>query len=398
MPMSGVVRRVAPLVRPPAAQLFRAALALLTPALVYDLDGLRRSVATLVEDVGEVGTLNLALKACHTPSVLAELASLGLGADVASIGEYRLARAAGFTRITATGPSFTTADAAELRAGGVVLDASSVEQLERLCRAFPGSPVGVRLRVPLPDDIERDATTFGRVSRFGVEATDPRWHAVLARWGCPLVRLHMHTGQMTPEHLLHKTRYALAVAEAFPSVDTIDLGGGFFSLYASRGRAIAGMRTVGREVQTWRARTGRPMALQFEPGGGILGPHGFLFVSVLSVERDHPAFGADVVTVDASAWNLAPWHRPEVLFADPDVAGAGARRTLVAGNTLYENDFFGADVRGALTAFDLPACAAGDRLVLTAAGAYTMTNSRRFNRIDPPAEHAWSDGSLRSLA
>nr|BFE50947.1 hypothetical protein GCM10017745_43740 [Saccharothrix mutabilis subsp. capreolus] len=289
MPMSGVVRRVAPLVRPPAAQLFRAALALPTPALVYDLDGLRRSVATLVEDVGGVGALNLAVKACHTPSVLAELASLGLGADVASIGEYRLARAAGFDG-SPPGPSFTTADAVELRAGGVVLDASSVEQLERLCRTFPGSPVGVRLRVPLPDDIERDATTFGRVSRFGVEATDPRWHAVLARWGCPLVRLHMHTGQMTPEHLLHKTRYALAVAEAFPSVDTLDLGGGFFSLYASRGgpsRACA--RSAGRSRRGARGPGGDGAAVRTRRRD--LGPHGFLFVSVLSVERDHRRSG-----------------------------------------------------------------------------------------------------------
>nr|BFE50948.1 hypothetical protein GCM10017745_43750 [Saccharothrix mutabilis subsp. capreolus] len=43
------------------------------------------------------------------------------------------------------------------------------------------------------------------------------------------------------------------------------------------------------------------------------------------------------------------------------------RRTLVAGNTLYENDFFGTDVRGAVPAFDLRRARRGDRLVLTAA-------------------------------
>lgn len=399
MTSSGVARRVPPLVRPPDAQLFRGALALPTPALVYDFDGLRRSIATLAEDVSVIGgaQLNLALKACHTPGVLKELAGLGLGADVASIGEYRLARNAGFTRITATGPSFSLSDAEELRRDGVVVDASSFEQLELLCRAFPGEPAGLRVRVPLPEEIEREHSSFGALSRFGVLMTDPRLHVLLAETGTPLTRVHTHTGQMSPEHLVFKTRYLLAVAEAFPALSTIDLGGGFFSLYASRSRAIAALTTVARMVDQWRERTGREMTVQFEPGAGVLGPHGFLFVSVLSVEHDHPGFGADVVTVDASAWNLAPWHRPEVLLADPEAVRTGSRPTLLAGNTLYENDFFGTDVSGTRTTFDAPACVAGDRLVLTASGAYTLTNSRRFNRIDPPAEFAYEGGTIRSV-
>ncbi|AGZ41951.1 diaminopimelate decarboxylase family protein [Actinoplanes friuliensis] len=391
---------VPPLVRFPDTAIFRHALELPTPALVYDLKGLRHSVGLLVADVATVAgaQLNVALKACHTVGVLSELAALGLGADVASLGEYNLARAAGFTRITATGPAFTIADAEKLRADGVLVDASSYEQLEALCAAFPGEPVGVRLRVPLPEAIENEHSTFGAQSRFGLLATDPRLHDLLGRTGNPLVRLHTHTGQMTAEHLVHKTRYLLAVAEAFPDLHTIDLGGGFFSLYAQRSAALGALAAVDRILRQWCERTGRAMTLQFEPGGGVLGPHGYLFVSVLSSERDHPAFGADVVTVDASAWNYAPWHRPVVLPADPDATPGEGRATLLAGNTLYENDFFGTDVRGRRSTFDLAPCTPGDRLVLTASGAYTSTNKRWFNRIEPPAEWAYDGTGIRPVS
>ncbi|WP_433728177.1 hypothetical protein ACQP2Y_14275 [Actinoplanes sp. CA-051413] len=393
-------RPVPPLVRFPDAAMFRYALELPTPSLVYDLKGLRHSVGMLAADVATVhgAQLNVALKACHTIGILSELAGLGLGADVASVGEYELARAAGFARITATGPAFSIADAEKLRADGVLVDASSYEQLDALCAAFPGEPVGVRLRVPLPDEIENEHSTFGGQSRFGLLATDPRLHELLGRTGNPLVRLHTHTGQMSAAHLIFKTRYLLAVAEAFPSLHTIDLGGGFFSLYAQRSAALAALATVDRTVRQWRERTGRPMTLQFEPGGGVLGPHGYLFVSVLSAERDHPAFAADVVTVDASAWNYAPWHRPAVLPADPDATPGEVRATLLAGNTLYENDFFGTDVRGRRSTFDLGPCAVGDRLVLTASGAYTSTNRRWFNRLEPPGEYAYDGTGIRPVS
>ncbi|GAA3018359.1 diaminopimelate decarboxylase [Kitasatospora albolonga] len=388
-----------PLIGAPGEGLLARLAGLPSPALLYDLDNLRRSVELLRADVEGVGPaeLNLALKACHTPRVLTFLASLGLGADVASVGELTLAVLAGFRRITATGPSFRADDLPLLAEHGVVPDASSVEQLDEFCTARPGGPVGLRLRVPLPEAIEDGSTTFGAGSRFGVYATDPRIGAVLERTGCRLTRLHTHTGQMTPRHLRYKLRYLLAVAASYPDVEEIDLGGGFFSLYTDRLRTLRTWQQVAEDLADFTRRTGRTVRLQFEPGGAVLAPHGYLVTTVRSAERDHPHFKADVLTVDCSAWNFAPWHRPQLIPLTGPREDEELRPTLLAGDTLYENDFFGTDVLGRRSPAPLPALRAGDRVVLTASGAYTRTNSRRFNLLPLPAEYALADGKVEEL-
>ena len=389
----------ASLVAPPAAELLDLLGTLPSPALLYDFDGLARSMDILMTDLASVGNaqLNMALKACHTPRVLAFLASLGLGADVASPGELELAATAGFPRITATGPSFTVADLPALRRHGVLLDASSIEQFTAVAEADPGSDLGIRLRVPLPPAIEDGRTTFGTGSRFGVLATDRRIRAVLERTGGRLTRLHTHTGQMTPQHLRYKVRYLLTVAEAYTDVAEIDLGGGFFSLYHRRDQALQAWSDVRTHLEDFTRRTGRTIRIQVEPGGAILAPHGYLVTTVSAAEPGHSAFDADLLTVDASAWNFAPWHKPQVIPLTEARDDEELRPTLVAGNTLYENDFFGNDVLGNKFTYPLPAMQAGDRLVFTAAGAYTMTNSRRFNRLPLPAEFTLHAGEIEAL-
>ncbi|MBE3001062.1 hypothetical protein IDM40_20545 [Nocardiopsis sp. HNM0947] len=376
----------APLFTPPSERLFALAADLATPALIYDLPGIRAGVETMRRDVSLIpdAGLNLALKACHTPAVLREAAALGLGCDVASPGELDLALNAGFAEISATGPVFTTADFDTLAEHGTTLDCDSLDQLDVYGRHRPGAEVGLRLRVDLPGALENSAT-FAGDSRFGILPSDPGLPRVLDRHRLRATRLHVHTGQMSPDSLRYKTRYLLTVAEHLPDVATIDLGGGFLHLYQDRASAVAAFTDVAALVTGWRERTGRPISLRFEPGGALLTPYGYLLAGVRSVEEHHPVLGTRVVTLDTSAWNLAPWHnRPQVLALDAERPTGPA---LLAGCTLYENDYFGATPAAARTVLQVPDCRPGDRLVITATGAYTMTNARWFNRIPPPQEH-----------
>ncbi len=383
-----------PLYTPLSERIFRCAEGVETPALLYDLPGVDATVRRLREDIGSMtgAALNLALKACHTRAVLAHLAGLGIGCDVASPGELDLALAAGFHEITATGPAFSAADFARFRACGIVPDVDSLSQLDVYGAEFPSDEVGLRVRVPLPTSLESSAT-FAADSRFGVSPTDEALVASLRRYALRVTRLHTHTGQMTPESLLFKARHLLRVAEHYRDVHTIDFGGGFFHLYVHRGRAVAAFRRLAEWVAEWRRRTGRELRLRFEPGGAILAAHGYLVCEVRAVEDDHPVFGCRVVTVNSSAWNLAPWHKPQAvpLFA----ARTPAERVRIAGNTLYENDFFGRGVNGGEPhPLWLSRPRPGDRIVLTAAGAYTMTNARWFNRIPPPQEYLFDGHDL----
>jgi diaminopimelate decarboxylase len=390
---------VEPLVSLPPVALFEQALRVETPSVVYDYPGIAATVRRMQEDIAPIpgAQLNLAVKACHTPDVLAHLAGLGLGGDTASVGELELAQAAGFQEITTTGPAFSAADFAAFRKAGVTVDLDSAAQIDAYGSDHPGTDVGLRVRIPLPGDLEMHST-FGANSRFGVNVTDPAVHEALGRHRLRLTRLHLHTGQTSPEKLLYKVAYTLHMAAQFPDIHTIDLGGGFFHLYVHRGRARAALLKTAQMVRNWQAEHGRSIALRFEPGGAVLAAHGYLFTEVRSVEDHHAYYGTRVVTVDSSAWNLAPWHKPTVLAADPAADSGPLEPGLIAGNTLYENDFFGTDIHGKADRMNFPRCRPGDRLVITASGAYTLTNSRRFNRIPAPAEYAFEGGSaLRAV-
>src|SRR5947209_20113414 len=78
-----------------------------SPLFVYDLDVVSARVAALRAALPPTSELAFAVKANPSLAVVAHLAALGLGADVASGGELALVLAAGFApeRIVFTGPA-----------------------------------------------------------------------------------------------------------------------------------------------------------------------------------------------------------------------------------------------------------------------------------------------------
>ncbi|MFJ5072309.1 hypothetical protein ACIQC7_38450 [Kitasatospora sp. NPDC088556] len=65
---------------------------------------------------------------------------------------------------------------------------------------------------------------------------------------------------------------------------------------------------------------------------------------------------------------------------------------MFAEHTLGD-DIFAIRGDGRHTVPRFPECRPLGRLVLTASGAYTMTNHRRFNRIQPPTGYPFGGGS-----
>ncbi|GAA2067434.1 diaminopimelate decarboxylase family protein [Leifsonia soli] len=390
-----------PLVDSPTVGLFQSFDDVETPALVYDLENLGRTVQRLRRDLELIPGcgLNVAAKATQCVSLLEQLSGWGLGADVASVGELHLVREAGFSEITATGPSFTSRPAMSvLRRSGVTLDVDSIDQL-RFLAADPShrKEIGLRLRVPVPAQFD-SLHSFGDRSRFGVDILDPELHALLATHSFRVTRLHTHTGQLTPASFLFHVSYLLRVAAALPTVATIDFGGGLFDFYADRARARSALREAGARISAWCAAHRRSLSTRFEPGGALLGPHGYLVATVQSVQQRRPVPDRSIVQVDASAWNLAPWHKPHVALADRTRLDAPLVPGVIAGNTLYENDYFGVDTHGRVSDYGVPVCVPGDRLVLTNAGAYTTANQRDFNLLGRVSEYVYDGEGLRRVS
>jgi diaminopimelate decarboxylase len=381
-----------PLYSQPSSKLYEVACDVNTPAIIYDYAGMKDVVDRIQEDLKELpyAKLNLAVKATHTPELLSLYAKWGLGCDVASLGEYELAKKAGFTEITTTNPAYSLKDMRVFMNEGITLDIDSISQLILYGEHFPNTNVGIRVRIPLPTEIE-SAATFGKDSRFGINILDDRLEKNIKKFNLNITRLHVHTGQMTPQSLLYKADYLFAVASYLSNVEVLDFGGGMFHFYVDREKARKAISSLKEKVVKWQKENNRKIHIRFEPGGALLSGCGYLVTSVMASEF-HTFFNKKVITVDSSAWNLAPWHKPNLISLNKK--NKKKEKILIAGNTLYEGDFFGKDINGNMMDFELENLDVGDKILFTASGAYTMTNSRRFNCLPLPGEYLLLENQL----
>jgi len=368
-----------PLADPPPAHILAAAAELgSTPAILWDIAGLRRRAGTLSRLAGSHGLgLNVAVKACRTIGVLTLLAGLDLGADVASTAEWAVARTAGFRRISATGPGFGRADIGRLLTAGVAFDAQSPTQLAHVLDRG-AAEAGLRLRVPLPDGL-RSSTSRGGDSRFGI-TVGPELLDAVAR--TRVTRLRVHTGEATAQTLEFRARYALLAASLLDGVRDVNLGGGLLRLSrqpAALNQALAAARAAAADLNCW-----------VEPGAALLLDSGYLVAEVLDVHGDDDQHG---ITVDASAWNVAPWTYPSFYLGIEAPRRYGG---TVFGPTLYEKDRFHPDL-AAQASQPGPPPAVGDRVVGTSFGAYTISNGRCFAGLPLPAQYAVTTAGLEVI-
>jgi diaminopimelate decarboxylase len=349
-----------------------------TPVILWDLDILVRRTRELAAVFGKFGiTLNFAMKACSTTGVLSRLADLGVGCDVASMFEFEIARQLAFREITACGPMFQPKHNVELNSVGALVDTSSIHQTRVFLAAPTTQKLGLRLRVPMPSAL-LSPTTRGADSRFGVPLS-AQFVSELRASRVPIRRLRVHTGESTSRTLLFRAIFALTTATLFDTVQTVNLGGGFLRL-ARRPEALEkALQQLSAVLED--SALDRRYRLTAEPGGALVLDHAYLVTEVLEVD-EHPIHGR-VVTVDASAWNCAPWAKTSfhTLASNPVTS------TMIVGPSLYEQDAFSHLSGVARHRFPLGPCRPGDRLIATSVGAYAMTNGRSFNCLPLPAEY-----------
>lgn len=381
----------------PQNDLFEVAKKIKTPGLIYDFNQINNVANAIKNDLSmlEEAKLNFAVKACHNLEVLKAYAEIGLGCDVASIFEYNLAKKAGFKNITTTAPAYKISDMKLFHNEGIIIDLDSIDQIELFGQEFPSEQIGLRVKIPTPQHFVH-GESFKDYVRFGVDILNEKVDNAIKKYGLIVKRLHVHTGQMTPEDFIYKIKYLLTIAEYFNEVDTIDVGGGLLYFYVDRKKVISCFKLVSGEIKKWKSKNNRNMEVIFEPGGALITLCGYLVTQVMAVNYNFE-LQKRVVTVDSSAWNIAPWQKPVVLIISPDKQITGMEKTLIAGNTLYERDFFGNTNNGKYTDFDLGNLKFGDRLILSASGGYTITNARRFNGLPLPQEYKLFNGMVEEI-
>jgi diaminopimelate decarboxylase len=261
-----------------------------TPCYVYDRAALEAAARAALAFPAPFGlTVRYAMKANPSRGILTLFRDLGLHVDASSDYEVERALRAGFApdrvQLTSQMPSRALR---EHVARGVLFNACSLHQLEEFGRLAPGGEVSVRMNPGLGTGSTKRTNTGGPASSFGI------WHeamdevvAIARRHRLRVRRLHSHVGSGTdPEVWKRCARMTLDLVQALPEVATVNLGGGF-KVGRMPEEPSVDLVDVGahvrREIEEFRARDGRELHLEIEPGTFLVANAGAIVASCVDV-------------------------------------------------------------------------------------------------------------------
>ncbi|WP_354643765.1 diaminopimelate decarboxylase [Kitasatospora camelliae] len=383
-----------------------------TPLYVLDEDEVRARARTYRAALPGAEVL-YAAKAFLSSAMADWVGEEGLGMDVCSAGELRLAVEAGFPpeRLLLHGNAKSTEElrlALRLRVGRIVVDSfSEIPRLAALSIARSPQPVLVRVVPEVRAGHHESVRTGVAGQKFGFrlaggdaeEAVD----AVLAQPGLRLAGLHCHLGSQITEvepYLAAVERLVGLMARVRDrhgvELSELDLGGGHGVCYLPGGPELDLAEFASRvpaALAAACARHGLPVPrLLVEPGRAIAAPAGIAVYRVLSVKRSSD--GRVYAAVDGG---MSDNPRPALYGARYAVRLVGrvsesaARAVDVVGRHCEAGDVL---VRGARLPADLRA---GDLLAVPTAGAYQLSMASGYNLVGRPAVAAVRDGRARLL-
>jgi diaminopimelate decarboxylase len=404
-PVAGPLRTI-PFLTPDLAAQVRERFG--TPCYVYDRAALTEAVQRALAFPAPFGfTLRYAMKANPSAGILRVLLDLGLHIDASSDFEVERALRAGFApaavQLTAQMPSRRLREHVER---GVLFNACSLHQLEEFGRVAPGRDVAVRMNPGLGSGSTKRTNTGGPSASFGI------WHeylgevqAVAARTGVRVRTLHSHIGSGTdPEVYKRATRLTLDLVTPLPDVIAINLGGGFkvgrMPEEPSTDLADVGGH-VREELLAFRARDGRALRLEIEPGTFLVAAAGAVVatcVDVVDTGRDGYLFAKlDTGMTEVTRPSFYGAQHPIDVLA----SGREAAEVVFVGPCCESGDIL-TPAPGdpeALAPRWVPRPRIGDLVVIGGAGAYCAAMSTINYNSYPQAPEVMlePDGTLRLL-
>ncbi|MGW8887170.1 diaminopimelate decarboxylase [Streptomyces sp. NPDC055749] len=373
-----------------------------------DTEGVRKSVAALRNAFPATpGTLHtFAAKAASLVPVLRLLADCGMGCEVASPGELRIALDAGFAPadIVLDSPAKTREEIGLALALGVAVNADSFDELRRIDELRTPDSVsvlGLRVNPQVGGGSIGAMSTATAMSKFGVALRDEgnREAVVRAFTGRPwLTRLHAHVGsQGCPLELIARgiaKTYELAeeinASLRTQQITSIDIGGGLpvnftdDTVRPSYADYVAALREAAPGLFDGR------YALVTEFGRSLLAKNGFIGALV---EYTKDAGGRRIALTHAGAQTATR----TVLMPDawPLRIGAFDSQGLPRTGPLLVQDIAGpCCFAGDVVAHgrELPELREGDFVVLYDTGAYYFSTPWAYNSLPRPAVYGFSRG------
>ncbi|HEY6397714.1 MAG TPA: diaminopimelate decarboxylase [Solirubrobacteraceae bacterium] len=358
-----------------------------TPAYVVAEDDLRTRARAFVHAVSarhDDYDVLFATKAFQCTAVCRTLAQEGLGCEVASAGELKLATRAGLdpARIYLHGNAKTEAELSAAMLAGVghvVLDSlDELERLERLAEQLgQRQKVLIRITPGVAGDTHQAISTGQSDSKFGFLPDDA--HRAIDRLQSArvleLVGLHCHIGSQLFE--LGPFRAAVRSLATLGDFPVYNLGGGLAAAYTAEQHPPRIEEYVASIVEVAHELLGRDKRLLFEPGRSLVANSTVTIYTVQTVKRNVSTWvGVDGGMSD----NLRPMlygAEYQALIANRPLARGGELCHL-AGKHCESGDVVARDV-------PLPEPRPGDVVAVPTTGAYGHSLANNYNgALRPP--------------
>jgi ornithine decarboxylase len=329
--------------------------------------------------------LHYAVKANPHEEILETLAGIGAGFDVASKGEIQAAIMAGANARDDLIFADTVKDPKHIAyAYSVGIDDftyDNLSEIRQIAKHAPGSFVHLRIAVSNKGSVAHLSKKFGA----RVEEAIPLLLAAREQGLIPR-GISFHVGSQCLEtrryvEALESTRIIFDQAgQEGLNLGMIDIGGGFPVRYIDEDIDLKSMcETI---VAHYRKLFGDEVTMVAEPGRSIVGDAAILVTKVIS---ESVREGRNWLYFDDGTYGSFL----EVLLYKmefPMRTNTSGSKTdyVLAGPTCDCIDVFSRDSKGNTCTVELPEMHVDDLLIAGSMGAYTYSESTRFNGFDPP--------------
>ncbi|MBT8091824.1 MAG: bifunctional aspartate kinase/diaminopimelate decarboxylase [Gammaproteobacteria bacterium] len=348
-----------------------------TNAYVYDCDSVADAAQSLL-DLANVDRILYAVKANFNEEVLRTLDKAGVDFECVSPGEVEWLRACipglDLSRVLFT-PNFAPRAEYEWAfAEGLQVTLDNLYPLQAWSELFSGRKLFIRVDPGQGRGHHEHVKTAGVHSKFGV----PRFEVeelvrLVDAAGAEVIGIHAHSGSgiLDPDNWRKVAAELVQVAEYFPHVDTIDLGGGIgvpekpgdqpIDL-AALDDTLAGIKEAYPQYKLW-----------LEPGRYLVSRAGVLLTRVTQTK------GKGDMRYVGVATGMNSLIRPALYGAYHEIVNltradeAPSETVTVVGPICETGDRLGSDRL-------LPPSTEGDVILIANAGAYGYVMSSNYNR------------------
>lgn len=392
-----------------------------SPVYVYSAAKLEESADKCLAFPNAYGlTVRYAMKASPNVAILQLFMKKGIHIDASSGYEVRRAMKAG---VPPEHISLSTQelpeDFAELVDLGVKVNACSVSQLERFGQHYAGQnkKVGIRINPGVGSGgFSKSTTTFSKTnvggpsSSFGIWkdlATDGTIAGIVEKYDLDVERIHTHIGSGSDPAIWQQTALvSLSFCELFPSVQTLNLGGGY-KVGRNPGEPTTDLLEIGEPVkqafEDFATKHGRELKLEIEPGTFLVAMAGALVTKIqdkviTTGEAGHTFLKLDSGMTDVLRPSLYGAIHPMTLLpgsgSSADV-GSEMEDVVVVGHCCESGDLMTPESGEpeSLSERSLRKADIGDILVMDGSGAYCSGMSTKHYNSFPEAPEVMLDSN-----